>query len=164
MAPLSHTDPIEAFLSGFVSAPSQTRFREIFSLPVRRWSRLTFHEFSAICLRSPRHIYTHSTRPVEAHPSHTPCLDPFSDFPLPFRSHLTKTVNIIATGHTVVAGGKIALLSDALLNNSLVFDGFISVVPGCLCIVLDHDDRLTFCEKRNVQPCAPMRVANSSVG
>lgn len=150
MALLSPTDHIESFLNGFVLSTEQTRLREILSLPARRWSRLTFHGFPTICIRSPQHLYTRSSRPVEGHPSHSPRLDPFLDLPQPLRAHLTKQVDIIATGHTVVTGGKAAILNEALLDYSIVFDGLISVIPGRLCIVLDHDDSLTVCEKRNV--------------
>ena len=138
---------IELFLETFVRSDFRSRYRNLFSLGLNRWERITFHSFLDKCIESPKHHYTVSFRPCAASPFHSPSEPEWFEDPdlAHLRSYMAREVDVYATGASKERGHKRRLLKDGLTDYTIIRDGFVSVLPSRLYVVLDHDDNLTIC-------------------
>ncbi|TAG06686.1 MAG: hypothetical protein EAZ42_13520 [Verrucomicrobia bacterium] len=141
-------DPIDQFLTEFILARARDRYRSIFSLYESRWGKVMFHNFESIRIETSTRTYVRGVRPLLSHSSHSPQISIWDD-PLLESIHrfADSEVDVFSTGHTKVTGHKRALLRDALTDYSLIFDGFVTIVPSSLYIIFDHDDNLTICRR-----------------
>lgn len=141
---------IDQFLAEFVRADARGRYKSIFSLHESRWDKVTFHDFSSVQINAPNHTFVRGIRPNHPHPSHSPQVEGIWDDPIldPIRAYADACVDVFSTGHTKVTGHKRAILQDALIDISIIFDGFVTIVPNRLYVLFDHDDNITICRNR----------------
>jgi hypothetical protein len=73
----------------------------------------------------------------------------------PASNHASAQVTVLRCGHDAPSLERLTL-RDALIGESAVFEGFISIVPGKLGIAINHDSMLCILSKTSNRPLQPI--------
>ncbi len=124
------SEHIEKFVDTFIASSRKDRWKALLSSSEKRWSKIDVHSFEGNVSKG--RFYDATTRLGIGSLS----LDPYLD----------TDVVILRLGHSKRVGAVLAPLREAIDKYDVIFEGIISVVPGRLAIVINHDDEAVICE------------------
>ena len=121
---------IEKFVDTFVIKARRDRWKTLLTSNESRWGKIDVHSF-------------------EGNPARGLFYDTANRFSLgsqSFYPYLDTDVVVLRLGHSKKVGAILAPLRQSIDEYDIIFEGVISIVPGKLAVVINHDDEATICE------------------
>lgn len=126
-----HKEHAKSFTESFLAHEDARRWASLFAMKPKAWTRIPIAGFPMICIKEYCSEVVSDRRSLYEYANLNVLGDP--------------EVALIRAGHDKNPGFDTCNLRRAIGDSELIFEGIISIDPGNLAIVVDHERRAFIC-------------------
>jgi hypothetical protein len=134
-------DEMAELFAVFLPSEAASRFQKLLALEPRRWEKID-------PWRAWRHVDSRSVVEWKGSVEELLASSPVSNY-------ASAQVTVLRCGHDAPSLERLPL-RQALVGDSAVYEGFISVVPGRVGVAINHDGELCVLSKGSNKPLHPI--------